>query len=489
MTRRGQRGRFGRGRLWSAREDEVVRQWVAAQGGRWAALLQTGLLGERTFAATRMRWADLVRTGRALPTQPPEARVLCGAAEDAVDWGTQHADRAELGVATSSSCSESGEAEEAQPTALPAMRALRPLRVTTSLGTDSRRLAHGRSWTQVIRQTSTGARAAAPREEELLEGWGVDGSGRTRATVVPRSQEQQRRGKAASESHFESRQKLPTLMESRVRVPIVSGDAAGGVRPLAASECARLMGIDTGTRAWRVAATRLPEAELWRAASIGLDARVVRLMWENAEDMAVAQGRTFRRGAPLSYASMFSGALDTTLLGGQAEGWWARCLACAERDERRRECVGEAYLVPLNMRFASAEDMARSLDARWCRLQLDALCATPSCRLLSAAQRTKGRAARAALQARAREQLLLDIAAVKLVAQGSCPTVIFLEETAGLKSHHKALYAELQEELRSWPYEWRHGRVDCADLGAAHHRRRLVWVGVLRAGVRAFPFQ
>ena len=161
-------------------------------------------------------------------------------------------------------------------------------------------------------------------------------------------------------------------------------------------------------------------------------------------------------------------------------------MACAERDERRRGCMGEAYLVAPHMRFASAEEMARSLDARWCRLQLDALCATPSCRLLSAAQRTKGRAAREALQARAREQLLLDVSAVKLVAQGSRPTVIFLEETAGLRSHHKALYAELQEELRSWPYEWRHGRVDCADLGAAHHRRRLLWVGVLRAGARSW---
>ena len=39
-------------------------------------------------------------------------------------------------------------------------------------------------------------------------------------------------------------------------------------------------------------------------------------------------------------------------------------------------------------------------------------------------------------------------------------------------------YEEVQTELRSWPYAWRHVEIDCSELGAAHRRKRLLWVGV-----------
>ena len=82
------------------------------------------------------------------------------------------------------------------------------------------------------------------------------------------------------------------------------------------------------------------------------------------------------------------------------------------------------------------------------------------------------------LQGRARRRLLADVEMVRRVAERCEPQVILLEETAGLRSHHKALYEEVQTELRSWPYAWRHVEIDCSELGAAHHRKRLLWVGV-----------
>ena len=71
---------------------------------------------------------------------------------------------------------------------------------------------------------------------------------------------------------------------------------------------------------------------------------------------------------------------------------------------------------------------------------------------------------------------------MRKVAESCAPTVIMIEETAGLRRpRHTALYNKVQAELRSWPYDWRHAESDCAELGAAHHRKRLLWVGVRRS--------
>lgn len=414
-------------------------------------------------------------------------RVLGGKGA-ADDVGTQHRSETELEYPE-----EWGDSEdpwmwkEAPPMARLRLGAVPGAPLLHGREKDTRRTLHGRTWTQAVRGTPDGARKAAPREAELAEGWGVDGTGPTRATVIPVAQQRQARGSADADLHMGARQKLPTLCASRARVPLVSGDAVGVVRPMTAEEGARLMGIDVRSRAWRVAAETLSEEKLWRAGMDGVDVRMVKALWENAAEMAAEVGRTLRKGEPLAYGSMFGGAIDTILMGGQAEGWWARCLAIAESDEERRACAGEAYLVPERARFTSAWAMALRLESYSVKMwRLDVLSATPSCRLLSAARRVRGRgeaskAARTRLLERARERLLHDVEAVRVVAEVTCPTVIFFEETSGLRSHHKELYAELQAELRSWPYVWRHALVDAAALGAAHHRRRLLWVGVLRS--------
>ena len=124
--------------------------------------------------------------------------------------------------------------------------------------------------------------------------------------------------------------------------------------------------------------------------------------------------------------------------------------------------------------------------------RLDVLSATASCRLLSPAQRARGKKggalhakAEQAIQRRAQAKLLADVAAVRRLTEKCEPMVIMLEETAGLRRpRHAALYRKVQGELRGWPYDWRHEESDCAELGAAHHRKRLLWAGV-RRGSRA----
>ena len=59
---------------------------------------------------------------------------------------------------------------------------------------------------------------------------------------------------------------------------------------------------------------------------------------------------------------------------------------------------------------------------------------------------------------------------------------IIIEQTSGLRSHHRMLYDEMQEALLRLPYVWRHSLVRAEEVGAPHARARLVWAGVRRAG-------
>lgn len=348
-----------------------------------------------------------------------------------------------------------------------------PLRFDESAETakgDARRLAHGRSWTYALKSAEAGARGPAPREVEKAEAMGIDGRGATRATVFVRAEQLLQRGSDPAQVHSGPQDTLTTIMAARARVPHVSGAAIGRGRPMQAKEGAALMGMDLRSVAWRTAQGRMAEQQLWEAMADSVDAHMVRAMWRNCADMAEKQGSSFG-GRTLRYAGMFAGALDAR----RAEHWPLQYVAAAELSGPRLESLGEAYRVPEGRRFSSARGMAEALTE-----PLDVLTATPSCKLLSAAQRAESVEARAELGRRAHEQLMEDMADVRRVAERCEPTVVMIEETAGLRSHHAALYRELQAELRSWLYEWRHGLVDCADLGAAHHRRRLLWVGVRR---------
>ena len=355
------------------------------------------------------------------------------------------------------------------------MAPLRLVEIAAEAMGNKRRLSHGRGWTASLETPAAGSRGMAPRDKAKLREWGVSGSGRTRATVVPRAEQMIARGKAAEEVHLGARQKLPTLLAARSHVPVVSGSKAGGTRLMHPREGARLMGIKLKSAAWRMASAQLGEQALWEAMADGLDAHAVRLMWRNAMEMAEAAGCGLG-GRVLDYAGMFSGALDTIFTGGRDTAGvpGLRYVAAAESDWRRLKCLCEAYSVPMAGRYRTANEMADGWAGR-----LDVLSVTPSCKKLSTAMHMKRGGTTAKRRKRqGREQLLGDVAAARKVVERCKPTVIMIEETAGLHSHHPVLYAELQEELASWPYEWRHGVIDCSDLGAAHHRRRALWVGV-----------
>jgi len=272
------------------------------------------------------------------------------------------------------------------------------------------------------------------------------------------------------EAHVTPQEALPTLCATRVRVPLLSGDAVGGLRLMSAKEAARLMGVQLRGRAWREAASRFSEQRLWEAVADAIDAHHVRAMWENAEEMMEASGRRMR-GRALRYAGSHVGALDTILMGGRARGLRVVCRAVAELDKARRASVGEAYLVPVARRFKTAWEMARALLE-----ELDVASMTPSCRLVSSAQREGWERRRQ----RAWAQLRDDVLAFEQLIVNCAPEVVFMEESAGLLTHNWELFRWVQRRMASWPYDWRAAEVDAASLGASHHRRRILWVGVRR---------
>lgn len=272
------------------------------------------------------------------------------------------------------------------------------------------------------------------------------------------------------EAHVTPQEALPTLCSTRVRVPLLSGDAVGGLRLMSAKEAARLMGVQLRGRAWKEAASRFSEQRLWEVVADAIDAHHVRAMWENAEEMMEASGRQMR-GRVLRYAGSHVGALDTILMGGRARGLRVVCRAVAELDKARRTSVGEAYLVPAARRFKTAWGMARAFLE-----ELDVASMTPSCRLVSSAQREGWESRRQ----RAWAQLRDDVLAFEQLVINCSPAVVFMEESAGLLTHNRELFGWVQRRLASWPYDWRAAEVDAASLGASHHRRRILWVGVRR---------
>ena len=341
---------------------------------------------------------------------------------------------------------------------------------------DARRRSHGRSWTQALasdgRTAGPAARPAQPAELHAAAALGIDGVGDVRATIRPQAEAADRRGVPMEGAHISPQDTLPTLMAARARVPLVSGDLVGGARPMTAVEAARLMGVGLRSAAWQAAERRFSEQRLWEVVADAVDAHHVRAMWHNAEEMAEAAGWQLR-GRTLRYAGSHVGALDTILMGGRTMGFPIVCRALAEWDGERMASAGDAYLVPEERRFGDVWALASTFQEA-----LDVASITPSCKLLSSAMRGDVTLRRQEAWA----QLESDLLAFERLVLNCMPTVIFVEESAGLYTHNRELYDWVQERLSRWPYEWRHSDVDAATLGASHRRRRLLWVGVLRRG-------
>ena len=61
----------------------------------------------------------------------------------------------------------------------------------------------------------------------------------------------------------------------------------------------------------------------------------------------------------------------------------------------------------------------------------------------------------------------------------SSPSVIVIEQSPGLASHHPAAYEAFNAGIQCLPYVYYHGYVEASAVcGASHARDRLVWIGI-----------
>jgi hypothetical protein len=83
------------------------------------------------------------------------------------------------------------------------------------------------------------------------------------------------------------------------------------------------------------------------------------------------------------------------------------------------------------------------------------------------------------LKARGAASVSEHLVAIVEVVHSSSPSVIVIEQSTGLASHHPEAYKAFNSGLSRLPYVFHHGSVEASVVcGAFHARDRLVWIGV-----------
>jgi len=459
---------------WSDEDDAKLQRAVRLHGTAWRMIAKEGTLRGRTAVAMRLRWTRISKRAQAARSVPVQQQTHM---QQQCHGGERTATDPRRNMEVGRGREEVG-ATWLRSRASGAMRRLR-LETGWRQSEWARRRAR---WSDAIDLRAQPTRRAQAWEARLVKEWDLRRAGgqALRATFLAREvKARHRRASRGSGSSggggarlvgIGKRGRLATLLAARVQVPWLDGPALPSGRHATPREGARWMGLRLDGPGWRAAERLLSEEQQWEAATISVDARMADAGWTNVEEMLAEAGCGLE--GPLRYAAMFCGALDALLAALRHRVSAVECVAVAEKHEARRRCVGEAYCVPLERRYRTAWQLARQLEEK-----VDVLTATPDCSLLSTAPHT-ARWRRAARAQRAAQQLRSDVAAVGEAARRSGAKVIVMEQTSGLATHHRKLYAEVQRTLRRWPFTWRHAMVDAAALGAPHHRKRLLWVGV-----------
>ena len=174
------------------------------------------------------------------------------------------------------------------------------------------------------------------------------------------------------------------------------------------------------------------------------------------------------------YAGLYAGAVDAFFNAARRRMGNVWYEAAAELNRGRAECLQEAYQV--REVYKTADEMAEAG-----RGMGGVMSASPICKKLSTAQQVP-KAKRPAWRARATQQTRRDTATIIKAIRKWRPTMVVIEQTSALRTHHAKAYAEMQAALQRLPYVWRHSIVEAADLGAPHKRKRLIWAAARKRG-------
>jgi site-specific DNA-cytosine methylase len=145
----------------------------------------------------------------------------------------------------------------------------------------------------------------------------------------------------------------------------------------------------------------------------------------------------------------------------------------AELDDGKRKVLEDA-LSPLHLFSDVSEVEGKSLP-------VDVLCITPPCVDVTRNRRVFNRLGGVPvdLVARGAAAVAGQLAAIVDAVHSSSPSVIVVEQSPGLASHHSAAYEAFNAGIQRLPYIFYHGSVEASAVcGASHARDRLVWIGI-----------
>ena len=238
----------------------------------------------------------------------------------------------------------------------------------------------------------------------------------------------------------------------------VGGPGPVGGRFVSPSELGLFMGLDVKMGSFPAAVAYLrwkdwTDNYLYRWIAESVHGRVA--------DYIAEVGRGLFVGPCCSVGSLYSGAFD----------------------ELSAACV--RIFGPLHYVFA-AESCAKKAEVLWRGRSpgvvyssvgeageaphVDVLVSSPSCLVFSTANRQAGDSVREAEG---------QISEMRAVVESSRPCVFIVEQTVGLKTHHKDAYGAYQGFFDALPYRVCHGVVNAREgFEATHERVRLFWVCV-----------
>ena len=170
--------------------------------------------------------------------------------------------------------------------------------------------------------------------------------------------------------------------------------------------------------------------------------------------------------------SLYSGCFDELGRGLSRVLGPLSCIFVAKLDEGKRKVMEDA-LSPLHSFSDVSEVKGQSLP-------VDVLCVMPPCVDVTRNRRVFNRLGGVPIDLKARGAASVSehLVAIVEAVHSSSPSVIVIEQSTGLASHHPEAYKAFNSGLSRLPYVFYHGSVDASVVfRASHARDRLVWIG------------
>ena len=442
--------------VWDAARDERLRAAVRVHGRRWG-LVAVAVGGGCSNRAARDRWGRgrVAHVGVGLPSMCAQALVSLGGAVPMLS--------------------------------LPSLPSNLPGRSVAGVRGLGRSALFNRPWDYVVKKglgCGSKVRSPTPRQSRLIAAWklGVAADGhRLLLCNLSRAESIMRRHLASAGGALndavlctcisvELRDSLSMVYYPGEVCHTVTTDAhlswvggTDGGRFVTAQETAAFMG-HSSRGGFNQARSVFGEC--------GAQMRVAESVHSRVADHIGGMVHALTPGPFATLGTLYSGCFDELGRGVSRVLGPLSCIFLAESDADKRRVL-ESEVSPIHS-FADVSEV------KGLTLPVDVLCVTPPCVDVSQKRRAFNRLGGEAIDLKARGAVSVSehLVAVTEAVRSSSPSVIVIEQSTGLASHHPEAYQSFNSGLSRLPYVFCHGSVEASVVcGASHARDRLVWIG------------